>query len=60
MGVKDETGELMMLDKKERKLMMSILAKTMSSNAAKELILERLGEEYIKLDQNLLKHLGGG
>ena len=58
-GLHDITGALLMLNKKERILMKELLALTLSSESAKDWIAKRLGAEYIKVGQKLLKSMGG-
>jgi hypothetical protein len=54
-----QTGELLMLNKKERILVKEILGKTLSSKEAKEVIRKLLGKEYIEIGYRLLEDLGG-
>jgi len=56
---RDETGQVFMLDKKERILLRELLAKAINSAGAKKIISERLGPEYIEIGLNLLKQMGG-
>jgi hypothetical protein len=58
-GLANKTGALLMIDKKERELLRSILAMTMRSSSAKDWIRNRLGPEYIEIDTKLLSSMGG-
>lgn len=55
-----DTGERLLLNKKERKLVKLILGKAMGSKAAKQLIAQKLGTEYIEIGEILLREMGGG
>ena len=59
LGLHDKTGALLMLDKNERKLLRELLIMTLKSKSARNWIDKRLGEEYIKIGENLLKTMGG-
>ena len=59
-GLHDITGALLMLNKKERTLMKELLILTMSSQSAKDWIAKKLGDEYIKIGEKLLRSMGGG
>ncbi len=59
-GLHDITGALLMLNKKERTLMKELLMLTMSSQSAKDWIAKKLGDEYIKVGEKLLRSMGGG
>ena len=59
MGLADKTGALMMINKKERELLRTILAMTMRSSSAKEWISKKLGQEYVEIGNRLLKSMGG-
>ncbi|MFC1869187.1 hypothetical protein ACFL0H_13805 [Thermodesulfobacteriota bacterium] len=54
----DQTGALMLLDKKERKLLKQLLFMTMGSENGRTIITKKLGPEYIKIADKLLKALG--
>ena len=54
-----ETGEVLMLNKKERKLVKELLNRTFSSEAAKQLIKKKFGEEYIEIGYRLIEILSG-
>ena len=55
----DQTGALLMLNKKERKLLKELLTMNLKSKSKKDSIAEKLGGEYIEIAENLLKGLGG-
>jgi hypothetical protein len=59
MGLADKTGALMMINKKERELLRTILAMTMRSSSAKDWITKKLGAEYVDIGTKLLKSMGG-
>ena len=54
----DKTGALLMIDKKERRLLKQLLFMTMGSDSGKAYIAKKLGPEYIKVAEKLLKALG--
>ena len=58
-GLHDKTGALLMLNKKERALMKELLLLTLSSESAKSWIVKKLGAEYLKIGEKLLKTMGG-
>jgi hypothetical protein len=58
-GLADKTGALMMINKKERELLRTILAMTMRSSSAKDWITKKLGPEYVEIGSKLLKSMGG-
>lgn len=58
-GLHDKTAALLMLNKKERKLLKELIKMTLKSKNARELIAKRLGSEYIEVGENLLKIMGG-
>jgi hypothetical protein len=58
-GLADRTGALMMINKKERELLRTILVMTMRSSSAKEWISKKLGPEYLEIGASLLKSMGG-
>jgi len=58
-GLADKTGALMMINKKERELIKTILAMTMRSSNARDWITKKLGPEYVEVGGKLLKSLGG-
>jgi hypothetical protein len=53
-----ETGEILMLNKKERILVKEILGSILSSKEAKEVIKKRFGKEYIEIAYRLLENVG--
>jgi hypothetical protein len=55
----DETGQLFMLDKKERQLLRLLLSKTISSVNGRKVISKKLGAEFVKIGLDLLKQMGG-
>ena len=55
----DKSSAMLMLDNKERKLLKEILALTLKSQSARTWIAKKLGNEYIKLGEKLLKTMGG-
>ena len=59
LALHNETGALLMLNKHERKLLREILLMTMKSNSAKDWIVKKLGKEYIKIGEKLLKAMEG-
>ena len=58
-GFRDDLGEPMMLDKKERKLVTLLLMKTMTSKSGRMYISEKLGQKYVDIGKKLLSELGG-
>jgi len=60
LALHDETGALLMLNKKERKLLREILSMTLKSNSAKAWIVKKLGKEYVQIGEKLIKGMGGG
>ena len=57
-GVRGETGELYMLDKKERRLMTEVLKRTLETEAGKEFVEKRFGKEGLKAALVLLNQMG--
>ena len=55
----DKTGALLMIDKKERRLVKEILAVTMKSPASRGWIEKKLGKEYLEIGEKLLQSMGG-
>ncbi|MFH1487480.1 MAG: hypothetical protein ABII06_01115 [Pseudomonadota bacterium] len=55
----DKTGALLMIDKKERKLVKEILTVTLKSPASREWIEKKLGKEYLEIGERLLQSMGG-
>ncbi|MGD2126394.1 MAG: hypothetical protein PVG99_09955 [Desulfobacteraceae bacterium] len=58
-GLADSTGALLMINKKERELLKALLAMSMKSPSARQWIAKKLGSEYIKIGEKLLKSMGG-
>ena len=48
----------MMINKKERMLIRELLSVTLKSATAKEWIIKKLGHEYIRIGERLLKAMG--
>jgi hypothetical protein len=59
-GFQAETGELLMLNKKERILLKTILSKALNSRAGREVITQTIGSEYVLIGKHLLKEMGEG
>ena len=57
-GVRGETGELYMLDKKERRLVTEVLKRTLETEAGKEFVEKRFGKEGLKAALRLLNQMG--
>ncbi|NIR12830.1 MAG: hypothetical protein GWN86_02290 [Desulfobacterales bacterium] len=55
----DKSSAMLMLDNKERKLLKEILALTLKSQSARTWIAKKLGNEYIKIGEKLLKTMRG-
>ena len=55
----DETGQLFMLDKKERQLLRLLLSKVIKSVSGRKVLSEKLGPEFVKIGLNLLRQMGG-
>jgi hypothetical protein len=55
----DKSSAMLMLDNKERKLLKEILALTLKSQSARTWMAKKLGNEYIKIAEKLLKTMGG-
>jgi len=58
LALHDATGALLMLNKKERKLLKELLDMTLKSKNAREWIVKKLGSEYIDVGEGLLKAMG--
>jgi hypothetical protein len=54
-----DTGEVLMLDKKERILVKEILGRVLSSEAGQEAIEKKFGKEYVEIAHRLLEALTG-
>lgn len=55
----DKSSAMLMLDNRERKLLREILVLTMKSQSARTWITKKLGKDYIKIGEKLLKTMGG-
>jgi hypothetical protein len=58
-GVHDNTGQVMMLDKKERKLLRLVLDVSLRSDSAKQYITKTLGPRFLKVGEKLLQNMKG-
>ena len=58
-GVHDNTGQVMMLDKKERRLLRLVLDVSLRSDSAKKYISETLGPRFLKIGEKLLSNMKG-
>ena len=59
LALHDKTGALLMIDKKERRLVKELLAITLKSKSSREWIVKKMGSEYIAIAEKLLKSMGG-
>lgn len=59
LALHDKTGALLMIDKKERRLVKELLVITLKSKNSREWIVKKMGAEYIKVAEKLLKSMGG-
>ena len=57
-GIRRETGELYMLNKKERVLTIEVLKMTLATKAGREFLLERFGKQGLKIAASLLEEMG--
>ncbi len=57
-GIRSETGEIYMLNKKERILTIEILKMTLATAAGREFVAERFGKEGLKTAVGLLQEMG--
>ena len=57
-GISSETGELYMLNKKERLLTIEVLRMTLTTEGGREFLVERFGKEGIKIAVSLLEGMG--
>jgi len=57
-GIRSETGEVYLLNKKERVLTMEVLKMTLATEAGREFLLERFGKEGLKIAVSQLKEMG--
>jgi len=58
-GVHDNTGQVMMLDKKERRLLRLVLDVSLRSKSAKQYITETMGPRFLKIGEKLLSNMRG-
>ncbi|MBW2028104.1 MAG: hypothetical protein JRH06_03990 [Deltaproteobacteria bacterium] len=58
-ALQDDTGALLMINKKERRLIREILAVTLKSPHSRQWIVKKLGREYLEIGKNLLRSMGG-
>ncbi len=58
-GIHDNTGQVMMLDKKERKLLRLLLDVSLKSESAKQYITETMGSRFLKVGEKLLSNMSG-
>ncbi|MBW1667030.1 MAG: hypothetical protein JRI79_01105 [Deltaproteobacteria bacterium] len=59
LGLADATGALLMINKKERRLLKELLSMSMKSPSARKWISKKLGPEYVRIGERLLKTMGG-
>lgn len=59
LSLHDKSSAMLMLDNRERRLLKEILTLTMKSPSARTFIAKKLGKDYLKLGEKLLKTLGG-
>ena len=57
-GNRGETGDLYMLNKKERKLTIEVLKLTLATKTGREFLKQRFGREGIQIAANLLEEMG--
>jgi hypothetical protein len=57
-GVRGETGELYMLNKKERRLTIEVLKRTLETEVGREFLEKRFGKEGLKTALGLLSQMG--
>lgn len=57
-ALNDKTAALLMLNKEERKLLKELLLMTLHSESVKTYVVKKLGKEYIRIGENLLKTMG--
>ncbi len=51
----DISSALLMIDKDEKKLLRALLAITLKSRSSREWIIRKLGSQYLKIGEKLLK-----
>lgn len=54
-GVHDISSALLMINSDEKKLLKALLAITLKSQSSREWIIRKLGSEYLKVGEKLLK-----
>ena len=54
----DISSALLMINKDERKLLKALLSITLKSQSSREWIIKKLGIEYLKIGEKLLKVIG--
>ncbi len=59
LALHDRTGALLMIDKRERRLLKELLTVTLKSPASREWIAKKLGAEYLEVAEKLLTSMGG-
>ena len=59
LGLADATGALLMINKKERRLLKELLSMSMKSPSARQWISKKLGPEYVRIGERLLRSMGG-
>ncbi len=59
LALHDKTGAMLMLNKKERKLLKELLVVTLNSESARGWIVKKLGGEYVDIGKKLLVSMGG-
>ena len=57
-GIRGETGELYMLNKKERILTIQVIKRILATAAGREFVVRRFGEEGLKIAATLLEEMG--
>jgi hypothetical protein len=57
-GIRRETGELYMLNKQERILMIEVLKMTLATEGGREFVVELFGKEGLKIAADLLEQMG--
>jgi hypothetical protein len=57
-GIREGTGELYMLNKKERTLTLEVLKLTLATPSGREFLVKRFGKEGLKIAATLLEEMG--
>ena len=57
-ALNDKTAALLMLNKEERKLLKELLLMTVHSESVKTYVEKKLGKDYIRVGEDLLKTMG--